>query len=133
MSINPKSQVKGAVKPDALARVIENNLKVWSDELTDGITQDIIDVANETVAELEGTSPQRTGDYATSWAVSEVKTGGHIDSVVHNVEHYRLTHLLEKGHALRNGGRARATVHIATAEANAIDKLEKKIEERAAK
>jgi hypothetical protein len=38
-------------------------------------------------------------------------------------------HLLEKGHALRNGGRARARVHVAPVQDWMNEELRKKIEE----
>lgn len=59
--------------------------------------------ARETVKELKQTSPKDKGDYAPSWTVKNVKVSGKsIELVVHNKEHYQLTHLLEKGHVGRN-------------------------------
>lgn len=48
--------------------------------------------------------------------------------IVHNKEHYRLTHLLEKGHAKRSGGRTRAIPHIAPAEEAAKEKFIQDVE-----
>ena len=42
---------------------------------------------------------------------------------------YRLSHLLEKGHALRNGGRARGFGFIAKAKAPILESYMKKIKE----
>lgn len=121
------------IKPDDLAAKIRDTLSAWSDDLTEGIAQDIVDVANETAEELRATSPTRTGAYGRDWGVKKVNDSGHTTATVYNRKHYRLTHLLEFPHATRSGGRTRAVVHIATAEADAIDKLTEKIEKRVGK
>ena len=41
---------------------------------------------------------------------------------------YALSHLLEKGHANRGGGRTEASVHIAPEEQKAAEKLAERIE-----
>ena len=85
-------------------------------------------VSKATVDELKRTSPKRprSGRYAKSWRRTKqasLRTG---DSYrIHNVKHYRLAHLLEYGHALWHGGRARAIPHIKPAEEKAITEFEK--------
>ena len=59
-----------------------------------------------------------SGEYSKSWTVElKPKERLKVAYVVHNEEHYRLTHLLENGHVSRNGtgrtfGRVKAYPHI---------------------
>lgn len=87
------------------------------------------EVAKQTVEELKQTSPKRTGKYAKSWRSKPMTlTRGTVSYVVHNTQG-QLSHLLERGHALRSGGRTRAFPHIKPAEETAIKAFEKKITE----
>ena len=87
--------------------------------------------AKECVQKLRSTSPKRPGhgEYARSWGIKREKNGNGIPTVtVHNKEHYRLTHLLENGHVIRNKygtyGRAKAIKHIQPVEEWANDEVQ---------
>ncbi len=70
-----------------------------------------------------------TGKYAKSWASKKTKeTSDSIQYTVHSKNRYRLTHLLENGHAKRGGGRVRAIPHIAPAESKGAEQLVRDIE-----
>ena len=84
---------------------------------------------NDVRKEIQDTAPKKTGAYAKSWAVKKTKESSEkLEVTVHSKNRYQLAHLLECGHALRNGGRAKAQPHIAPAEEHGIEGLEKAIE-----
>ena len=74
--------------------------------------------------EIAAGAPVRTGAYAQSWAsrVTAEDSQG-IQVTVHSPTRYRIAHLLEHGHAKRNGGRVRAIPHIAPAEETGVAQL----------
>ncbi|MBR3375385.1 MAG: HK97 gp10 family phage protein, partial [Firmicutes bacterium] len=73
-------------------------------------------------------APKRHGDYAKSWSTKKTRqTSRSFEVTVYSRNRYQLAHLLEHGHAKRNGGRTRAQVHIAPAEQNGIRQLEEDI------
>ena len=83
------------------------------------------DIADETVDMLKVNSPTgRRGKYAKGWRKKRDGTS----YVIHNATNAGLTHLTERGHAKRNGGRTKAQPHISTAEEMAIKKFENKVE-----
>lgn len=79
------------------------------------------------VDKLKATSPKRYGKYSKSWKAKEFESTFEIQSVIHNEKHYRLTHLLEKGHQNRDGSRTKAQPHIAQVEEDVIAELESDI------
>ena len=83
---------------------------------------------NEVRSEIQSNAPKDTGAYAKSWAVKKTKESSEkLEVTVHSKNRYQLAHLIEYGHALRNGGRAKAQPHIAPAEEHGIEGLEKAI------
>lgn len=104
---------------------IADALSEYADLSSDLMKETIDKVAKETVKELKATSPKRTGTYAKSWKQKTLNsTPLSLDKIVYaGKPGYRITHLLEKGHAKRGGGRVPGYPHIAKAERNAQDKI----------
>ena len=122
-----------SIKIDDLAREVMKGLDEYADVTTEQVkraVQRAVRKAGNTVRkEIQQNAPKNTGDYAKSWAVKKVRESSHtLELVVHSKNRYQLTHLLEFGHCLRNGGRTRAMPHIAPAEEKGIEQLEKMIE-----
>ncbi len=115
---------------DDLADAINDALIGYVENITQGITTAGLDAAKKCQKALRKTSPKQHGDYRKSWVISKQRgrPGEPMRYIVHNKEHYRLTHLLEKGHAKRSGGRTRAIPHIAPAEEAAKEKFIQDVE-----
>ena len=83
------------------------------------------EVSKELVSDIKKDSPEKTGSYRKGWNVKKGK--GRKPALVHNKTDYQLTHLLEHGHAKRNGGRVAPKVHIRPNEEKAVKEFEKRI------
>lgn len=107
-----------------LALELEGLLKEETSMVLQVTEEAVKHVAQSTVKqireEVKIQFPDGTGDYAKSWAQkvdTSSKARGKIDRIVYSRKpNYRLTHLLENGHAKVNGGRVEGRPHIAPAE-----------------
>lgn len=100
----------------SLKEQLSNILDVYAKDVTEQIKKDAEEVAKETVDKSKQDSPKRTGKYKRGWKVKKVfENANEVRYIVYNTR-YRLTHLLEKGHAKKDGGRVAARVHIRPAE-----------------
>lgn len=113
-----------SIKINELSRDLTKALREYTTDVVEEIDMSAAEVAKDTVDLLKTTSPLRTGDYAKGWRVKKGK--GSV--VVHNATNYQLTHLIENGHATRNGGRVSGRVHIKPAEELAIKEFTKRAE-----
>lgn len=110
-----------------LASLIADELAAYSKEIEEGVDTIAEEVAEETVQELRSNSPKRYGKYAKNWRKKKLATGSFV--VYNAAPTYRLTHLLENSHVLRNGGRSKSIVHIKPAEEKAIENFQRKVKE----
>lgn len=108
---------------------IEIILNDYSDEVRDAVKTVIVDVTENAAKKLRSAGSFGGKKYRKSWKSMVEKTRVGVSGTVYNEKYYRLTHLLEYGHAKRKGGRTRAFPHIAEVNSWAQTEAQKKIEE----
>ena len=117
------------IKADQLGIEIVKTLREYADDVKVNSQEAAVDVAKKTVKTLKDTSPVGPGrkgiHYYKNWTYDSYRGGA---EVYNKDPSYRLTHLLEKGHAKRGGGRVPGKPHIAPAEEVGVKKLEAEIE-----
>lgn len=95
------------ISPVDLSNAIAEILNEYGDEVYDVMEECIDSVSEEAKDRLKSANHFRkeaSGTYAGSW-INEKLQGKPLTvaRAVHNEKHYRLTHLLEKGHVIKNG------------------------------
>lgn len=125
----------GKIDVDGLANEIMQELYNFQHTTAEAVEKAVKETAKETAKELNAASPVgQTGDYAKSWSYKRdpsMKEKYRYNMVVYSkAPEYRISHLLENGHAKRNGGRVNAIVHIKPIEEQAKERLEKRILEQ---
>ncbi len=119
------------VRIDDLADEVMKGLKDYAQLAVDDLKTAIKNAGETVKDEIERTAPKKTGKYRKSWAVKKTnETSDSIKVVVHSKTQYRLTHLLENGHAKRGGGRVAARPHIAPAEKKGEEQLIREVERK---
>lgn len=107
-----------------IAEEIIDALKNYSNEIVRRVNVSSEKCAKELRSELRKTSPKKTGDYGKGWSVKKADYSKHAlgRQIVYNKTEYRLTHLLEFGHAIKGGTqRVKAIPHIAEASQKAVN------------
>ena len=119
------------VKPENLTKALKNYLENYVDDISEIVEETSNKIGNEAKNELKKVSPERTGKYAKGWAIKkDRKSKNYYVVKIWNKTSYQLTHLLEFGHALRNGKRTRAIAHIRPVEEKYKKEFEKELKEK---
>ena len=128
---------------DGLDEAIKAELENWSNgELKRAVNESMEETAAAAARSLKQGGPykERTGKYTKDWTYDKRSTRARVITgldgySVYNKKHYQLTHLLEKGHQLRRGGRqignVKAFEHIAPVNETlgdlAVSKIKQKV------
>lgn len=114
---------------DTLADDIGKILEEYQDDVKQNLDQITKQIAQKGQQALKNESKSKfKGDrYWKGWKVD--LQVGRLDTkaTIYNASLPGLPHLLEKGHAKRNGGRVEGTVHIAPVEEKLVAEFEKQV------
>ena len=125
--------MSGKVSIDGLASAIEKELKTYSDNVIQGIRKQTDKSMRQLVQETKATAPvgHRKKHYRDSITskVSNSSSFAYERQWYVRGSDYRLSHLLNNGHALRDGGRYPGTKFISKAEVSVVREYEDAIKE----
>lgn len=112
-----------------MADAIMKGLMEYADVSAETVKGAVKRAGNTVKKEASANAPKKSGKYKKSFTVTKQKeTAASLTVVVHSKNRYQLTHLLEKGHAKRGGGRVEGIPHIGPAEEKGIRQLTDEIE-----
>lgn len=107
------------ISVDQLSETISNELTLYSEDVIKGIKKKAKESMDQLVKETKATAPvgRRGGHYRNSIKSRKESESDRAVSYIWYVDgsDYRLSHLLERGHATRNGGRTAGTHFIQNA------------------
>ena len=120
-----------SVKPENLATALQQELSIYSDEVVDRVNQAGRDAAKKLQKLTKATAPVASGSFKKNIATKEDDVGHGMKNFIWYVRppDHRVTHLLVKGHATRNGGRTKADPFLRNALDQVLPEYEKAVEE----
>lgn len=122
-----------SISADKLAREIMRQMKEYTEEVKETTADVAMNVSEKAVRMLKAESPKSKngGTYAKNWTRTTSRSG---ITVYNKDPTYRLTHLLEKGHQLKRGGRkigqVQAYPHIEEVEQKCVKEYVEELERR---
>ena len=97
---------------DGVAAEIAQAVKDYTDDVKEAIEEEVKETADRTKDDIADRSPRDTGEYADGWSRRKTGRGDYVQHTVYNKEKPHLVHLLEFGHANRDGSRTPGQPHI---------------------
>ena len=125
------------VQPQNLSKVLTKYLNEYKEDIDEEVISSSNSVAKQAKDELTRTSPPKKGSlsnrgrhYKDGWTIStqNQKSQNWYTKKIWNKTDYQLTHLLEFGHHIRNGGWVAAQPHIRPVEQKYIQKFVQELE-----
>lgn len=122
-----------AISIEGLSDAIERELTIYSKEITEGVKRETQKSVKKLVEKTKETAPvgrrkKHYRDNIASRKLEETDRGVTYQWYVKGSD-YRLSHLLENGHANRDGGRTEGTHFIKNASDPILEEYEHNIEE----
>ena len=98
------------VSVDQLADAINAALQEYATLAAEDMKKCISDAGKTIRKEIRSHAPKESGQYGKSWRVKKMAEDSQtVEYIVYSPKRYFLAHLLEHGHAKRNGGRVSET------------------------
>lgn len=118
---------------DQLGDAIRAQLDTFETNVREGVREAVDETMAEMVKESKANAQTRPGGGRYKRSIGAVigENTALSYSKIWRVKapDYRLAHLLDKGHATRNGGQYSGNAHVANAERRAVDAFQRRIEE----
>ena len=114
---------------------VEALLNQYGKQCSEVVNEAVHEVSKEALKKLKKESPKRTGRYKKGWKVKKNDDKFSANDILYGKEAstYAIAHLLEHGHATRNGGRTAPIPHVKNveewAQKSLVDTVEKKLKE----
>ena len=119
------------IQIEQLGDAIAAQLNTFETDVRDGVRKAVDKTMREMVNETKNSAQVRYGTYQQSIGSVVGENSLMRYSKVWRVKapHYRRAHLLDKGHALRNGGHYSGNAHVTNAERRAVEAFQRRLEE----
>jgi|AGTN01.3.fsa_nt_gi Bacteriophage protein of unknown function (DUF646). len=118
---------------NGLADAIMDAMLEYTEEVEDAIPKIVDSTVDAMVKEIQSAAPKHSGKYSKGWKARQLgertRSKEGYAKLVCNPKRYSIAHLVEYGHAKRNGGRVAGKPHIRPVCDKLLPEFEKKIEE----